>query len=283
MRNNFFQHLFEKMKADKNIFFITADMGINLVEKIQMEFPDRYLNVGISEQNAIGVAAGLAESGYKPYVYSISNFLTLRAYEQVRNDVCIHNLPVVLVGTSTGFDNGPLGPTHHMLDDWGILTGLRNIEIYCPGSLKDFESITQHIFDVKGPTYLRIPKGNGVDASKNEIEITNLQKLSILENEIENLVLSYGSACDFAQKYSLQINAKFLRTIKLFPIEEKLLKILKLAKIIHVVEDHFANIGMYSQVVQKLNESGIFVQVKSISPKKYSKIVAYNPEEFIYE
>jgi transketolase len=97
MRGVFLDKLFQKMETDETIFFLTADMGINLVERFEENFPDRFLNVGIAEQNLIGIAAGLAESGMRPYVYTISNFLVHRCFEQIRNDIVIHKLPIVLV------------------------------------------------------------------------------------------------------------------------------------------------------------------------------------------
>lgn len=105
------------MKKNEKIFFLTADMGINLVEKFVKDFPNRYLNVGIAEQNLISISAGLINLGYIPVAYTISNFLIHRCYEQLRNDIVLHNYPIVLLGTSSGYDNAPLGPTHHMIDD----------------------------------------------------------------------------------------------------------------------------------------------------------------------
>ena len=119
----------QEMEKDENIFFLTADMGINLVEQIQDKFPTRYANVGIAEQNMIGVAAGLANLGYKPFVYTISNFVIHRCLEQIRNDIILHKYPITLMGTSTGYDNAPLGPTHHIIDDWGCLRALPGIDI----------------------------------------------------------------------------------------------------------------------------------------------------------
>ena len=121
MRNNIIASLMCAMEKDKNIFFLNADMGINLVEQIEEKFPDRYANVGIAEQNLIGVASGLANLGYKPFVYTISNFVIHRCFEQIRNDIILHQYPITLLGTSTGYDNAPLGPTHHIIDDWGCL------------------------------------------------------------------------------------------------------------------------------------------------------------------
>ena len=124
MRGRIIDTIFEKMHCNQDLFFLTADMGINLVEKFEEKFPSRYLNVGISEQNLVAVSAGLCNLGYKPFAYTISNFAVHRCLEQIRNDVILHNYPVAILGTSAGFDNAPLGPTHHVIDDWGALKKL---------------------------------------------------------------------------------------------------------------------------------------------------------------
>ena len=95
MRNLIIDDIFQQMKIDESIFFMTADMGINLVEKFKDNFPDRFANVGIAEQNLIGIASGLANVGYKPFVYSISNLIH-RCLEQVRNDIIFHKYPITL-------------------------------------------------------------------------------------------------------------------------------------------------------------------------------------------
>ena len=106
MRSDYFKLLTDEMRKDEKIFFLMADTGYNLVEPLFEEFPDRTLNVGIAEQNMIGIAAGLVNMGFKPVCYAISQFLIHRCYEQIRNDLCHHDYPVILVGTSTGLDNG---------------------------------------------------------------------------------------------------------------------------------------------------------------------------------
>ena len=97
MRGDFLDKIFQKMETDDTLFFLTADMGINLVEKFEDKFPDRFLNVGIAEQNLIGIAAGLAESGMHPYVYTISNFLVHRCFEQIRNECNLISQQIVLL------------------------------------------------------------------------------------------------------------------------------------------------------------------------------------------
>ena len=135
MRGKILDALFESMKVDENIFFLTADMGIGLIERFKEKFPNRFLNVGIAEQNLIGIAAGLVNLGYKPFVYTISNFAIHRCFEQIRNEIGLHKYKITILGTSCGYDNAPLGPTHHVIDDWSALSNIPNIDIFCPSSV----------------------------------------------------------------------------------------------------------------------------------------------------
>lgn len=268
MRNTFINELHSRMNSDNNIFFITADMGINLVEKIAESFPDRFLNVGIAEQNLIGVAAGLAKLGYTPYVYTISNFLVHRCLEQIRNDIVLHELPIKLIGTSTGFDNGPLGPTHHMLEDWGIINCLQNIEIYTPYNISTSLYVLDKIAKNNKTSYVRFPKGEG-------FEIKN-------KYESDTLIISYGSAISLALKISEKFKFELLPLIQLNKdaIKSDTNKLSKYSKII-VVEDHFSNCGLYGILTQILFEYKWQGDLIDISPSNYTHRVGYNFEDFI--
>jgi len=272
MRGIFLEKLHSKMKEDPSLFFLTADMGINLVEKFEEDFPDRYLNVGIAEQNLIGVAAGLAESGMRPYVYTISNFLIHRCFEQIRNDVVLHGLPVTLVGTSTGYDNGPLGPTHHMLEDWGVVSSLPGIEIYVPFNKSSASNIFDLVFESKKPTYIRIAKGSGID---------NPSKF-LTQNVKSPLVLSYGSASEYAINYSIKHQLDYLIIDQLgagsfLHLDNSCMSYSEIL----VIEDHFKHSGMYSYVTQWVNERNLSIRVKSISPTQYSLLVGGGLSDFL--
>lgn len=270
MRGIFLEKLHSQMKEDSNLFFLTADMGINLVEKFEKDFPDRYLNVGIAEQNLIGVAAGLAESGMRPYVYTISNFLIHRCLEQIRNDIVLHNLPVTLVGTSTGYDNGPLGPTHHMLEDWGVVSNLTGIEIYAPYNKDSANEVFDLTYKSKKPSYVRISKGSG------------LESYSEFNKSCDTLVLSYGSACKFAMEYARIRRLDFLVIDVLglgsFP---KLNEFCGDYKKIIVIEDHFPHTGMYSYITQWVIQNKPSISIERISPVGYSLKVGMDFGSFV--
>lgn len=145
MRGEFFKMVQEEMRKNNDLFLLMGDTGYNLLEPIFEEFPERTLNVGVAEQNLIGIAAGLVNTGFKPICYGITNFLVHRCFEQIRNDLCLHNYPVILVGTSTGLDNGALWATHYVVDDIGSLKALPNINIYSPSSVESIErSFVKH-------------------------------------------------------------------------------------------------------------------------------------------
>jgi transketolase len=271
MRAIFLDKLFQQMKQDESIFFLTADMGINLVEKFEEEFPERFMNVGIAEQNLIGVAAGLAESGMRPYVYTISNFLVHRCFEQIRNDLVIHELPVVLIGTSTGFDNGPLGPTHHMLDDWGTLAGLSGINLYAPFNEESTNRIFDEVYRRTAPSYVRIAKGNG---------ITTPPPVSS-EDKSDSAVLTYGSACGYASEFAEKSNRDLIVIDELGLGSFKALdeNCRDYSEIV-VIEDHFSHSGMYSYLAQWANSRGELLKIQSISPNGYSLSVGFEFNDF---
>ena len=256
------------MAIDKNIFFLTADMGINLVEKFESSYPNRYLNVGIAEQNLIGVAAGLAKIGFTPYVYTISNFLVHRCLEQIRNDVVLHDLPVKLIGTSTGYDNGPLGPTHHMLEDWGVINCLQNIDIYTPYNKQTSKQIFIEISNSQKPTYVRIPKGEGVEVKNAYLSDT--------------LIISYGSALTLAIEISEQKKCEIFPVLQMnkYAIELEFSKFSKYEEIV-VIEDHFSNCGLYSILSQILLENRWSGKLQCISPRNYSLEVGSRFEDFV--
>ncbi|HMV27734.1 MAG TPA: transketolase, partial [bacterium] len=124
MRTAFIQQLMSEAKRDERVFLLVGDLGYSVVEPFAESFPDRFLNIGVAEQNMAGIAAGLAKEGYIPFIYSIGNFPTLRCLEQIRYDICYHALGVKIVSVGGGFAYGALGASHHGTEDLGILRTL---------------------------------------------------------------------------------------------------------------------------------------------------------------
>lgn len=277
MRGVLLDSLFSEMSRDESIYFLTADMGINLVERFELQFPHRYLNVGIAEQNLIGVAAGLANMGFKPFLYTISNFLIHRCFEQIRNDIGLHCYPITLIGTSAGFDNSTLGPTHHVVDDWGLLRAIPGFEVYCPSSKTYAESLIPRLVKANNPAYIRVSKKivDGIAESSDDVTL-------IKGNSNEFLLIAYGNTVrDSLCTMGMRDDTSCLIFNKLIPLDEDLIHSYLLAyKNILVIEDHFPALGMYSVICELIAKRKINGKVYSVSPKNHDFMVGGNPDYF---
>ena len=155
MRNAFCQSLIE-VASQPDFVFLTGDLGYKALEPLREAMGRRFINAGVAEQNMVSVAAGLARSGLRPWVYSIAPFIYARPFEQIRNDVCLHNLPVVLVGNGGGYGYGVMGATHHALEDYGALLCLPHLCAYVPAFDADVKALVVDLFSVPHPSYLRL-------------------------------------------------------------------------------------------------------------------------------
>ena len=143
-------------EQDSSVVFLTADLGYKIFDDFAVRFPGRFMNVGVAESNMIGVAAGLALAGFRPFVYSIVPFATLRCLEQIRNDVCYNDVPVTIVGVGGGYSYGANGPTHHALEDIAAMRSRPNMTVVCPGDPVEAELAVHAIHAHGGPSYLRL-------------------------------------------------------------------------------------------------------------------------------
>lgn len=136
--------------------FLTGDLGFMALEPLRAAFGERFINAGISEQNMISVAAGLARAGMRPWVYSIAPFCYARPFEQIRNDVALHALPVRLLGNGAGYGYGVQGPTHHALEDCAVMGSLQNMRVYAPAFVEDLAALVALLDQDDRPAYLRL-------------------------------------------------------------------------------------------------------------------------------
>ena len=266
MRGQIIDTIFERMASNPDVFFLTADMGINLIEKLAEKYPTRFLNVGIAEQNLIGVSAGLANLGFRPFAYTISNFAVHRCFEQIRNDIGIHDYPIVLLGTSTGYDNAPLGPTHHIIDDWGALKSIPEIDIYCPSSVSYAGFLVDHLLSTARPAYVRIPKGayKTPDSSEHFVLLPG--------SELRTILVSYGmpaQECLAAQSRDSSLSVLVVNRLR--PLDdEKLADALRPYHRIIVVEDHFPSAGLYGSLCEVLVRHSVTGRLHSLAPRDYT-------------
>lgn len=158
MRTQFVRTLVDLAAEDPRAVLITADLGFMALEPFAERFGDRFLNAGVSEQNMIGLATGLAEAGYRPYCYSIAPFASLRPLEFIRNGPVLHGLPVRVVGVGGGFEYGTAGPSHHGIDDVGSLRVMTDLTIVAPADAGQVDAVLRAVHPLPGPAYIRIGK-----------------------------------------------------------------------------------------------------------------------------
>ena len=138
--------------------FLTGDLGFMALENLRDAMGVHFINAGVAEQNMAAVAAGMASAGLQCWIYSIAPFIYARPFEQIRNDICSHNLDVKLIGNGGGYGYGPMGPTHHALEDYGILLTLQNMHVFIPAFAEDVSIIISKMAGIHRPAYLRLGK-----------------------------------------------------------------------------------------------------------------------------
>lgn len=183
MRDVFLEKLHKCMFDDETIFFLAADFGSPKLDQVRNNFPDRFINVGIAEQNLINVATGLALEGFTVYAYAIAPFLTMRAFEQIRNNLALlsstHQVNVNLIGVGAGVSYDVSGPTHHAIEDISIIRTLPNISVLSPSDWIMAESFVDYTIKSKKPKYIRF------DGKPLENIYNNSQEFSMKEGFVE--------------------------------------------------------------------------------------------------
>jgi transketolase len=158
VRSAFIDELVTLARVHNNIALMVGDLGYNVVEPFAEQFPDRFINAGIAEQNMAGMAAGMASEGYHVFTYSIANFPTFRCAEQIRNDIAYHNLPVTTVAVGGGLTYGSLGYSHHAVQDYALMRTMPNMLIASPGDPHEVRACLRYLVANPQPSYLRIGK-----------------------------------------------------------------------------------------------------------------------------
>jgi transketolase len=156
MRVDFVKAIDELLETDPTSMFITGDLGYAALERLQAKYGSRFLNAGVAEQNMVGAAAGMALTGMRPWVYSIAPFATYRCLEQIRNDVCLHRLPVRIAGNGGGYTYGIMGSTHHALEDLAVLRPLPNMQLFFPCANDHVAAAVNEMAGLDDPSYIRL-------------------------------------------------------------------------------------------------------------------------------
>lgn len=257
MRAAFARTLAELAERDDRVVLMTGDLGFMALEPFSDRFPDRFYNVGVAEQNMIGLATGLAESGYLPFVYSIATFASLRGYEFIKNGPIAHQLPVRIVGVGGGFEYGSAGATHHGLEDIGVMRVQPGLSVIAPADHRQARSALLDTWDSETPVYYRIGKDDKTEVPG--LEGRFARGRSELVRDGRRLVLvSMGSmsAATVAAAEELDAAALVVSTLNPAPADDLAETLGRFERAL-TVEAHYLSGGLGSLVAEVIAERGI--------------------------
>jgi transketolase len=262
MRDNFVRQLSELARNDPKIFLMTADLGFKVLDAFAEEFPNQYLNVGIAEQNMIGLATGMAMNGRVVFCYSIGNFSTLRCLEQIRNDACYHEANVKVVAVGGGFSYGPLGISHHATEDLSIMRALPNMTIAVPGDQWEAREATKALAATPGTCYLRLDK-SPAPATARAKEVFYIGKARTVREGTDITLIATGGilgpaleAAEALVEQGITCRVLSMHTIKPFD-HEAVLRACRETGGIVTVEEHTIDGGLGSLVAETCMDAGV--------------------------
>lgn len=259
MRTAFIDQLIKEARVNDKIFLLVGDLGYNVVEPFAKEFPDRFQNVGIAEQNMAGLAAGLAMTGYNVYFYSIGNFPTLRCIEQIRNDICYHHANVKVVAVGGGYAYGDLGATHHATEALGMMRTIPNMVVCSPSDPTEARTLTTFSSTYNGPMYIQLGKAGEkiIRSELHNLTIGDIVPFRTSGNKEAVLVTgSIASVIVNDERYK----DKDIYTVPFVkPLNADCIKLLtEKYQTITVIEEHQLSAGVGSAVVEVIND--LFVE-----------------------
>ena len=271
MRNKFADTFYELAMRDKRIVLVCADISpAGSMQRFRKAFPQRFINVGVSEQAMIGMCAGLAARGMKPFAYTIATFALYRAFEFVRDDLCYQNLPVTIVGIGGGLTYSTLGATHHAQEDIAIARALPNMKVIAPCDPEETEAATrwcamEHDAWGKrvGPMYLRLGKAGEPDLTQNAREPWKFGHIRMLRDRIlaDICILSYGPIMKRAIKLADRFDesgrpCKLYSCHTLKPLDiERIAGVLRFYKHVIVIEECVETLGKEVRALAQSNRS----------------------------
>jgi transketolase len=261
MRDDFVAELSELAAADERVVLLTGDLGYMVLDVFSSRFPDRFFNVGVAEQNMVGMATGLAEAGYIPFVYSIATFATLRPYEFIRNGPVLHDLPVRIVGVGGGFDYGFNGITHFALEDYAVMRAQPGLTVVAPADSAQARAAVHATRELTGPIYFRIGKrGTRVPGLNGRFALGAVQ---LIGEGADVALITIGSvtreaqlAAEMLAEEGIAATVAVVSTFNPSPVED-LAELLGGMSLAISVETHYLNGGLGSLVAETIAERGL--------------------------
>lgn len=260
MRDAYLSALHRLAGENKNILALISDNGAIVYDKFRKDFPGQYFNYGISEANMVASAAGLASCGKIPFAYTITNFLTMRAFEFIRNDVCLQEMNVKLVGTGAGFSYSTLGPTHHGTEDIALMRVLPNLTIFSPASPKETYKAAIACAEHKGPVYLRLGTSKEPEIYESDYDFIPGRGIILKEGRDASIIATGSIIADALEaalaleKENISVRVVNIHTIK--PIDKELIiNSARLTGAVVTLEEHNINGGLGGVVAETLSEN----------------------------
>jgi len=261
MRNAFIKDLLIIAQNDPDVILLTADNGAIVFDEFRKKYPQQFVNCGISETTMVSVAAGLAACGKKPFIYTIIPFLIMRTFEFIRNDICMPNLNVKIIGIGGGMRYSTLGPTHHALEDIAVMKALPCMTVVCPADPREAGLATKAIYDHSGPVYLRMGTTKEEAVYQDDYDF-NLGQAVLLKDGGDVTFIAAGSilkevmtAAQELDKVGIAARVVNMHTIK--PLDQNMvIRCGRETKAILTVEEHNLTGGLGESVASCLAENG---------------------------
>jgi transketolase len=255
MRNAFAKEITQLAQSDPRVVLLSGDIGNKLFDEFKQVDQDRFYNCGVAEANMMGVAAGMALSGFRPIIYTITPFTTTRCFEQIRVDVCYHQAPVIIVGTGSGLSYAELGPTHHSLEDLAILRTLPGMNVMAPCDAAELRLALQAALQQNNPVYIRIGK-KGEPAIHNNLTDLTIGRSIVVRQGKDVTLMAAGTimgevlkAADLLENNGISTEVVSFHTIK--PLDaDYLRKAAKQFKLLVTIEEHGLIGGLGSAVAE---------------------------------
>lgn len=280
MRNAFADEITRLGSYDKRMVLLSGDIGNKLFDKFKDANDGRYLNCGIAEANMMGVAAGMALSGLRPVIYTITPFTTTRCLEQIRVDACYHHVPVIIVGTGSGLSYAELGPTHHSCEDIAILRVLPNMTVLAPCESRDLRELLRAALNQEGPVYIRIGKKDEPKVYPEIMPPIEIGRATRIREGSDVCLIATGTimgevvrAAQLMEEKGISVRIESFHTVK--PLDTNCLaESFSQCRLVAVIEEHSKLGGLASSVAEwRVEQRG-----------KLADMMGFGvPDEFLHE
>ncbi len=274
MRNAFADEIVKLAATDPRIVLLSGDIGNRLFDPYKKQFPERFYNCGVAEANMASVAAGLALSGLRPITYTIAPFNTTRCLEQIRNDICYHQAPVLIIGTGAGLSYASLGCTHHSCEDISFLRSIPNMTVLCPADSMELRSLLREALKLDRPAYMRIGKA-GEPVIHSAPPALCIGKGSIVRKGSDLCIFSTGNmlaiaseVCDLLEAANVAAELVSMHTVK--PLDKELLESASSRfSLLATLEEHSLIGGLGSSICEWLVDRAINVKCLRFGTQDY--------------